>query len=938
MEQPWEEPHWKKRSKEVISTFFIANVPEGWVNRQLWRCFQSVGKMRDAFIPYKKGRSGSSFAFIRFADVEEVKGFLVVLNAVEIGDRKAKVFVANNSRNFTVRGGRVLDLRQPPVMSNADMNGRMMNCMGGDKGGVNVQACRVEGDSGGPRSQPLSAGTRLESRLVVADSVSVSARKGWSEFSDTESLNFIYDGGDDEIQEACEGADISGEGDGMEFVPPAEGEEMNGNDGEMVSRNFGIEDGLFLPRMGKQGGKSHVDLAAASHVGSNDSNNHSLEEEQSMFEGGGDFKNPLKNGPIQIKNDGLRSVGSTQKVVAECDKGGGAKTSSESLDLNRSMLNKSSVLPVKIPNIVASSTPVIKSKKSKRNPIHSLKMKDTLWVRKSRILNPDHGLSFNRSRTSSIEEEVQNTVKVGVDIGYGRSELLSKMISGIGATKNGRISGLMIDGEWEVDPIAIKLELFQQFTSRFREDDYLRPRFRSSGFKQLSESDAESLILPFSGAEIKGAVWDCGGDKAPNDTMEQMGFPVRWREWVWEGLSSARSSVLVNGSPTKEFGASRGLRQGDPLSPFLFILVMEALHLSIFEAVNMGIFHGIKLPNDGPVISHLFYADDAIFLGEWSLSNVQNLGRILKCFHVASGLKINFNKSSLFGVNVDSLDVELAVGVLNCQTGKLPFPHLGIPIGENMARVKSWKPVVDRFTSKLSSWKARSLSFGGRLTLVKAVLGSLPLFFFSMFKAPVQVVNKLESIRRGFLWGGSESSPGISWVKWDIVIAPKDAGGLGVGSLRDANLALLAKWRWRLKASRDDLWVKVVSAIHGLVGDGLQLRFWVDCWLTDAPLMEMLPLLFSLEKNKRCLVADRVNKVGETVNWNWEWKRRLRTQTELQLLDHLKGLVAAYSFGSGEDKWGWFGDDSEYGKLRKQSNGSRTIDSSKSPIELKVQE
>lgn len=124
--------------------------------------------------------------------------------------------------------------------------------------------------------------------------------------------------------------------------------------------------------------------------------------------------------------------------------------------------------------------------------------------------------------------------------------------------------------------------------------------------------------------------------------MGQMGFGTKWRSWIRGCLRSLMASVLVNGSPTEEFPISKGVRQGDPLSPFLFIIAMEGLNVAMKEACNKGLFQGIKLPHNGPKVSHLFYVDDAIFVGEWNSSSIKNLSRILNCFHVSSGLKVKF--------------------------------------------------------------------------------------------------------------------------------------------------------------------------------------------------------------------------------------------------------------------------------------------------------
>lgn len=132
--------------------------------------------------------------------------------------------------------------------------------------------------------------------------------------------------------------------------------------------------------------------------------------------------------------------------------------------------------------------------------------------------------------------------------------------------------------------------------------------------------------------------------------MEQMNFGGKWRWWIREYLSSSRTSVLVNESPTDEFSILKGVHQGDPLFPFLFIIVTKGLNQTIKNAREIGLIAGLKLPVNGPNLSHLFYADDAIFVGDWNRSNIKNLSAILKYFHTSSGLKVNFLKSRLFDV------------------------------------------------------------------------------------------------------------------------------------------------------------------------------------------------------------------------------------------------------------------------------------------------
>nr|GEU82911.1 hypothetical protein [Tanacetum cinerariifolium] len=221
---------------------------------------------------------------------------------------------------------------------------------------------------------------------------------------------------------------------------------------------------------------------------------------------------------------------------------------------------------------------------------------------------------------------------------------------------------------------------------------------------------------------------------------------------------SWKASILINGSPTSEFSIKCGLRQGDPLSPFLFILVMEGLLCAMSNAVNSGLISGIKLGSSGIVLSHLFYADDVILTTDWNPHDIDNIIRVLYVFHLASGLKINIHKSNIFGIRVTNDEISSMASRTGCAVGCLPFTYLGLPIGANMNLTSSWQILIDHFQKRLSLWKANLLSIGGRLTLIKVVLGSLDIYYLSIFKAPETILNSMESLRSRFFWGGSQDS------------------------------------------------------------------------------------------------------------------------------------------------------------------------------------
>nr|GEY03895.1 RNA-directed DNA polymerase, eukaryota [Tanacetum cinerariifolium] len=174
---------------------------------------------------------------------------------------------------------------------------------------------------------------------------------------------------------------------------------------------------------------------------------------------------------------------------------------------------------------------------------------------------------------------------------------------------------------------------------------------------------------------------------------------------------------------------------------------MESLHLSFSRDVEAGIFTGIKI-DSSLTLSHLFYADDAVFIGEWSNGNLIGIMNILRCFSLLSGMSINIHKSHLLGIGVSDVSVSEAVNPIGCSVMKASFRYLGIMVGGNMSLVKEWDESIAKLKKKLSKWKLKTLSVGGRLTLLKAVLGSTPIYNMSLFKVPKQVLNSMERMQK----------------------------------------------------------------------------------------------------------------------------------------------------------------------------------------------
>nr|GFA50517.1 RNA-directed DNA polymerase, eukaryota [Tanacetum cinerariifolium] len=210
------------------------------------------------------------------------------------------------------------------------------------------------------------------------------------------------------------------------------------------------------------------------------------------------------------------------------------------------------------------------------------------------------------------------------------------------------------------------------------------------------------------------------------------------------------TSILINESPTSKFQFHCGLKQGDPLAPYLFILITESLYLSFSKAVDAGIFTGIKI-DSSLTISYLFYADDAVFIGEWSNANLT-----------------------------------------------------GVMVGGNSSTIKVWDDTIGKLKAHLSNWKLKTLSIGGRLALLKLVLGSTPIYNMSLYKVPKSVLHLMESIRRNFS------------IEFKVT----------KGRLRGSNGLRIIREISVLKSQGVDL----ISHCKIRVGNGMRTQFWNDTW------------------------------------------------------------------------------------------------------------
>ena len=277
--------------------------------------------------------------------------------------------------------------------------------------------------------------------------------------------------------------------------------------------------------------------------------------------------------------------------------------------------------------------------------------------------------------------------------------------------------------------------------------------------------------------------------------LRRCGFSEKWRKWIYFCVSSIHFSILVDGSSCGFFPSSRGIRQGDPFSPMLFVIVMEAFSRLIDKAIGVELLFGFSVGNlnSAPLeVSHLLFIDDTLIFCEADPDHLFYLQSILVWFEATSGLRINLGKSELVQVGEVPCIEELA-DILGCKTLKLPMKYLGLPLGAKFKSKAIWNPIVEKIECRLAGWKRIYLSKGGRLTLIKSTLSNLPTYFLSLFLISVDVANRIEKIQRNFLWGTSNEVAKIHLVKWDMVCNPYSHGGLAIKNLRRFNEALLGK-------------------------------------------------------------------------------------------------------------------------------------------------
>jgi hypothetical protein len=276
--------------------------------------------------------------------------------------------------------------------------------------------------------------------------------------------------------------------------------------------------------------------------------------------------------------------------------------------------------------------------------------------------------------------------------------------------------------------------------------------------------------------------------------MQKLGFCRGWIEMIMRCVKSARFSVKMNGNLSDRFVPSRGLRQGDPLSPYLFLFCVEGFSMLLHQAQREKQIARVSFGPQGPTITHLLFADDSIVFLEASIESLGVLHNILQVYEECSGQRVNRQKSSIFfgkgSSDEDKTGLKEAIDI-SCEA--LSEKYLGLPTVVGRSKDGAFKHLPERSWGKVHGWKGQGLSMEGKETLIKFVLQAVSIYPMGCFRLTNRICSKLTSIATGFWWGSKDGKKKVPWISWDKMCAPKRKGGMGFRNYSSFNQALLAK-------------------------------------------------------------------------------------------------------------------------------------------------
>lgn len=256
--------------------------------------------------------------------------------------------------------------------------------------------------------------------------------------------------------------------------------------------------------------------------------------------------------------------------------------------------------------------------------------------------------------------------------------------------------------------------------------------------------------------------------------LVELGFPARYIGWIMACLTNVDYVISVNGEVTEPFAANKGIRQGDPISPYLFVICMEYLHRCL-----MGL-HEEKQFKYHPrckklKLLHVCFADDLLMFAIGNVLAVQHLMRALDTFSAASGLQANQLKNCIYFRGVQEDVKQEILRVTGMSEGSFPFKYLGVPLSSHKLTSMQCQPLVQKITHRISGWATKFLSCAGIIQLIKSVLFGIQMYWSQVFVLPQKVLKMVQTVCRTFLWTGKAEKSRRALVAWDKILLPQCA-------------------------------------------------------------------------------------------------------------------------------------------------------------------
>ncbi|KAL0011169.1 hypothetical protein SO802_006277 [Lithocarpus litseifolius] len=326
--------------------------------------------------------------------------------------------------------------------------------------------------------------------------------------------------------------------------------------------------------------------------------------------------------------------------------------------------------------------------------------------------------------------------------------------------------------------------------------------------------------------------------------MEKLGFPARWIERVMSCVTTPSFSILVNGKPHGMIQPSTRIRQGDPLSPYLFLLCAEGFTALLAKAKLEGRITGVSICRGAPRVTNLLFADDSLLFCQATPKEGEVVAEILQIYEQASGQSINLEKSSaFFSKNTTDTQKQQMLQILGVKEVVKFESYLGLPTLIGRDKYHTFAYLKDRVWKKLQGWKGMLLSKAGKEILIKAVAQSIPTYTMSVFLLPLKLCDELNNLCAKFWWRQVSNERKIHWKNWDKLSTSKKEGGMGFQDLKAFNLVMLAKQGWRMIQGNDSLLHKCFKARYFPRSSFLDAKESPGCSHVWRSLVTALPIL-----------------------------------------------------------------------------------------------